>query len=42
MDFLAGYLFGVGMAFAWQKGWLKAGALWLWAKVKPAPKDETK
>ena len=41
-NFVGGVAFGVGLTIAWQKGLVQAGVLWVWAKVKPAPKDETK
>lgn len=40
--FVGGVASGVGLTIAWQKNLIQAGVLWVWAKVKPAPKDEAK
>lgn len=40
--FVGGVASGIVLVITYQNGRLKAGVLWVWAKVKPAPKDETK
>jgi len=39
---VGGIAAGIGLTLAWQHELIQDGAKWVWAKVKPAPKDETK